>query len=946
MESTGSINLQSQDFAGAANRPTRRAPNFFGRQRRAPQIGQNENKPGHQRAETFIGSQCLDESIQARIRANERKNKELTLRKRSPLKAIAIDEGSTPNSKNASWRTQPEGVVVDIVDQKDEDYGKTWNQNQYTHFVHSDHYEVSEKKIKNKAEDFRLSNAMNDDDFDVAIVFVLGMPSTVRPRNDEAEKGFTEESPKPTGVRVRKANDENAGPSNIVEATKKKSKAIRNKRSMLKKISAALDGIPKEVSEQLRELVRRIISAGLTLKVDSHSIDGRILLKVAAPLKRLYAEAEAMGLRMRLKNGTYQPFENRYKEYYQGNSTHTNVLFRSSQRQQIILHILKSSRKYGRGVDINEFGQQVVKIFPLHMYMRTQTMKHNWLRAKCDTWSILSLANIPINKIQEYHGEEGAFYFAFMRFLTSWLIFPSFVGVIVYAVQGGSTTLNHPIIPFYCIVLVFWAALLILFWRRESACRAHRWGVLGYEQTTETVRPDFHGESRENPVTGERERYFPMHRRAMSILSSLLVQLICTGMSITLLFVAFWQRDEHLKETEQDEEFTFGSLFKSDVALELFFVPFVVSFIIPIADFLYKFPARALTDRENWKYESTHNTSFVLKVFTFRCLNTYVYMYYIAFGDKSTTTAKLSAQIFSFIVSGICLRWWGRFGWPKLLYSLHNWRIDTGYSRAMKGLKKVNQGCMCCKSWGRESGEQEDTFPEPDWPVAPRVNKTEVKNNDEVEKGFKNACNSFYLGLKIKLGFLSKQFEPVEIRKLGMNKKSRDVSQAWRESYQPLVNYFEDYYSMMIMIGYVIFFSASFPLAPLMVCASNWVELRLFSPFKMCVHTQRPIPIKVGGIGIWFKVLQIMSVIAILTNVAIIGARSEQVQNWFPNLSAGETVFVLFVFEHFLLALYYIATLVITETPKSLQRELMREGRLKLEDDMTGGKQSEHPSVA
>jgi hypothetical protein len=57
----------------------------------------------------------------------------------------------------------------------------------------------------------------------------------------------------------------------------------------------------------------------------------------------------------------------------------------------------------------------------------------------------------------------------------------------------------------------------------------------------------------------------------------------------------------------------------------------------------------------------------------------------------------------------------------------------------------------------------------------------------------------------------------------------------------------------------------AFPLAPLLAFLNNLVEL-ITDAFKVCHAKQRPIAHKASGIGIWFPVLQLMSVLAVLTN--------------------------------------------------------------------------------
>ena len=61
---------------------------------------------------------------------------------------------------------------------------------------------------------------------------------------------------------------------------------------------------------------------------------------------------------------------------------------------------------------------------------------------------------------------------------------------------------------------------------------------------------------------------------------------------------------------------------------------------------------------------------------------------------------------------------------------------------------------------------------------------------------------------------------------------------------------FEDYLEMFIQFGYVVLFSAAFPLAGLCALLNNVVEIRS-DAFKLCTNLQRPFGVRVENIGTW-----------------------------------------------------------------------------------------------
>jgi len=113
--------------------------------------------------------------------------------------------------------------------------------------------------------------------------------------------------------------------------------------------------------------------------------------------------------------------------------------------------------------EYTELGHEIVQRFPLHMYSKLHDITHTWVtfwkqhhyhsttpawspfttsysdtyaRIKQDVnYTMAYLLTLPLDAIAEYFGESIAFYFAYMAFYTRWLVFPSVLGVIVFAVQ-------------------------------------------------------------------------------------------------------------------------------------------------------------------------------------------------------------------------------------------------------------------------------------------------------------------------------------------------------------------------------------------------------------------------------------------------------------------------------------------------------------------------------
>lgn len=136
----------------------------------------------------------------------------------------------------------------------------------------------------------------------------------------------------------------------------------------------------------------RLRMAGLEVKVVFSWDLRRIILKIKCPSERLEEVAEKMHLRIRRKDGTLRVFKRSKRDSFQpiapakpGQSHYYNrtskLLFRSSERQQVIDFIIRSKISDG-GAELDEdtpLGAFIVQRFPLHMYSRLEEIQHSWV---------------------------------------------------------------------------------------------------------------------------------------------------------------------------------------------------------------------------------------------------------------------------------------------------------------------------------------------------------------------------------------------------------------------------------------------------------------------------------------------------------------------------------------------------------------------------------------
>ncbi|XP_061885672.1 anoctamin-10 isoform X1 [Entelurus aequoreus] len=130
---------------------------------------------------------------------------------------------------------------------------------------------------------------------------------------------------------------------------------------------------------------------------------------------------------------------------------------------------------------------------------------------------------------------------------------------------------------------------------------------------------------------------------------------------------------------------------------------------------------------------------------------------------------------------------------------------------------------------------------------------------------------------------------------------------------------FDDYLELFELFGYVSLFSCVYPLAAVLVVLNNITEM-YSDAFKMCKVFKRPFSDPAANIGIWQLAFEAMSVIAIVTNCALIGL-SPQVKDFFPD-SDMRLILWTVALEHGLLAFKFILTFLIPDVPKHIQVKL------------------------
>ncbi|XP_075588899.1 anoctamin-8-like [Dermatophagoides farinae] len=134
---------------------------------------------------------------------------------------------------------------------------------------------------------------------------------------------------------------------------------------------------------------------------------------------------------------------------------------------------------------------------------------------------------------------------------------------------------------------------------------------------------------------------------------------------------------------------------------------------------------------------------------------------------------------------------------------------------------------------------------------------------------------------------------------------------------------FDDYLEIVIQYGYVMLFTPVFPLAPLCAFLNNLIEIRT-DAFKLCFVYQRPFidviqcrrpPSKTITIGVWKNVLEFLSIIAIISNCALMAINGQLTGLFSPffihHQNSKHRIIIIAVFiEHILLFIKWLIPVI------------------------------------
>ncbi|KAL9924394.1 anoctamin 8 white walker isoform 3-T4 [Glossina fuscipes fuscipes] len=683
--------------------------------------------------------------------------------------------------------------------------------------------------------------------------------------------------------------------------------------------------------EALRWLLTRIRSQpsaglGLVVQVKAHESSRRNAFYITAPTNILFRAAEEARLPKRLRpdlGGALREFTTRESHCFQqlkSDESSTN-LFTSQERQWLVLQVLQGMRASPTDVEalqgraaVDE-GQSIVaawqetglitQIFPLHETKTLTQLQRSWVKQ--------IFAPQPLDDIAEYFGVKVALYFAWLGHYTSALGVPAVFGSILYIILWGkgqtAQDMGHVL---FSLFNVAWASLYLEAWKRYSVELAFRWGTLSTPpELLEPPRPLYKGSLVENNVTGRLEpKEAPAwKRRAFRYLVSFPIIGLCLLLVFVVMFLML-----------RFQDWWDSKLPVEGVVCCLSVIPKVLlAGAITLMDEAYYKLAVWLNDKENYRLQSKYENHLIAKVALFQFVNSFLSLFYIAFYLRDEE--KLKEQLAGLLISRQII---GNLRESAIPYFVEQWRLaKLSFTMwgALSPTQSVNRSILDSADHAPNgNGGNNAEKPAPETGSAASTPQTVGTPSKQMPKKSVDSIASVSTQISsISIASSKRNIGQAEIES-SLYKVNR--SEMFYYFHQLYDGTFSDHLEMLVQMGYVVLFSAAFPLAGICALINNLMEIRS-DAFKLAHVHQRPFGQRVANIGTWQNALSLLSLAAVIVNCALIGL-SGQVSRLWPGLTTVQTIILIVTLEHIMLALRSALTWLLPELPSWLAAEIAR----------------------
>uniref|UniRef100_A0A7S2B2C2 Anoctamin transmembrane domain-containing protein n=1 Tax=Octactis speculum TaxID=3111310 RepID=A0A7S2B2C2_9STRA len=465
----------------------------------------------------------------------------------------------------------------------------------------------------------------------------------------------------------------------------------------------------------------------------------------------------------------------------------------------------------------------------------------------------------PVDDIRNYFGAKLALYFSWLGSYTCWLFYASFVGVFSWTLQTfDSRGLNSPITPVFAFFMSVWSTLFLESWKRQQARHSLEWGTYGFEKE-EVDRQEFEGDMIISPVDGKKIKYFPSNKKRQKLIYSTLVIFLATCVVEAVIGACMFLKVYVLSD-EGDSEAEISSLGNKTLILTLFgnSINYGTSFIQPLANAIsIEVIGRAFAGVAS---HLTHNENHQTETAMedAHICKSFIFQFFNSYSILLYTAFMAHETRYC---GGDCMATLGH-----ALMIIFGTKMVVGNVQEIAGLGYSNKKKRAAAAM-LQTGEDEDG-----------------KAVMEASKETMSAIEEQYL---------LAEFDP---------------------------SAFSDYLEMVLQYGYATLFSAVFTLAPLLSFVNNFIEIRV-DAWKLTSLCRRPEPHAAEDIGTWQSVLEIMSIVAIITNMALVCFKQSVLPS---SYSLGQKAGVFLILEHILILLKVLLMIAIDDLPEDVAIQVQR----------------------
>lgn len=250
---------------------------------------------------------------------------------------------------------------------------------------------------------------------------------------------------------------------------------------------------------------------------------------------------------------------------------------------------------------------------------------------------VMKSYDAPVGDFRYYYGEAIAIYFEWCNYMSKWLLIPGIIAVLLYIHEKwtGSSTDSAYLNSYFSFGISLWAPLLVIFWQRRCSEVDVEWDNYNLRINPFSLREQFVGELRINPITDTEEYHYEHSQRLIKYLESFVITLPFIGAALFVMLSSL----NALGYSDKGDYFympAFAALSEPGAIFEkgskMAIIPSIIMTVLMLAiSKVYEPTAEYATFRENHKTKENHLNSVNIKKFIFNFIFFFSHLFYVSF---------------------------------------------------------------------------------------------------------------------------------------------------------------------------------------------------------------------------------------------------------------------------------------------------------------------------